>query len=273
MSILKRLIGQAKPSSPKPASPEKTQAKSAKALNMDEVLAKEWSQTTPPERAALAEHFKDSAYPHSFDWNWKKINYNRMALVTYVTARIPDCAYLEIGCDQNALFDAVSALDKTGVDPGRGGTIRKTSDDFFADNEKKFDFIWVDGLHEYSQVHRDVANSIAALKPGGFIALHDLLPTNWKIEHMPRMNLGWTGDVWKVAMEIAATKGLDFKLVTVDHGCGIFRVMDGAEPLADLSGTIAHEKFGYLYENSGKLPLATWEETKVWVDEVLDTRP
>ncbi len=70
-------------------------------------------------------HFKGNAYPHSFEWNWKQINYNRMALVTYVTSRIPDGAYLEIGCDQNALFDAVSALDKTGVDPGRGGTIRR----------------------------------------------------------------------------------------------------------------------------------------------------
>jgi hypothetical protein len=33
------------------------------------------------------------------------------------------------------------------------------------------------------------------LKPGGFIALHDMLPMNWKLEHMPRLSLGWTGDV------------------------------------------------------------------------------
>jgi SAM-dependent methyltransferase len=245
-------------------------AAAAKPLDIKKVLAKEWSQTTPPERAALAKHFNGNAYPHSFEWNWKQINYNRMALVTYVTSRIPDCAYLEIGCDQNALFDAVSALDKTGVDPGRGGTIRKTSDDFFAVNTKKFDFVWVDGLHEYRQVHRDVANSIAALKPGGFIALHDMLPMNWKLEHMPRMNLGWTGDVWKVAFEIAATKGLDFKLVTIDHGCGIFQVNDPSAQLVDLNDTIADKKFGYLYENINKLPTATWDETKAWIDAALD---
>ena len=82
----------------------------AKPLDIKKVLAKEWSQTTPPERAALAKHFNGNAYPRSFEWNWKQINYNRMALVTYVTSRIPDCKYLEIGCDQNALFDA--ALDQ-----------------------------------------------------------------------------------------------------------------------------------------------------------------
>jgi hypothetical protein len=66
---------------------------------------------------------------------------------------------------------------------------------------------------------------------------------------MPRLSLGWTGDVWEVAFEIAATKCLDFKLVTIDHGCGIFQVNDPPAQLVDLNDTIADKTFGYLYEN------------------------
>lgn len=259
----------AEPETIKPSVKTAVTFKTDEPVDIQDVLAKNWAKTTPVEREMLAKHFEDHAYTQKFDWNWKDYNFNRMSLVTYVTSQIRDCAYLEIGCDQNALFDAVGALDKTGVDPGRGGTHRQTSDDFFAENKKKFDFIWVDGLHEYRQVHRDVSNSIAALKPGGFIALHDLLPTNWKLEHMPRMNLGWTGDVWKVAFEIAATEGLDFRLVTIDHGCGIFRVTDPNAKLVDMNDEIAHQRFGYLYENIGDLPTATWEEAKSWIDAAL----
>ncbi|MFT6945328.1 MAG: hypothetical protein ACJAUW_001910 [Yoonia sp.] len=137
-------------------------------------------------------------------------------------------------------------------------------------NTKKFDFVWVDGLHEYRQVHRDVTNAIAALKSGGFIALHDMLPMNWKLEHMPRLSLGWTGDVWEVAFEIAATKCLDFKLVTIDHDCGIFQVMDNTAPLVDLNNTFADQNFAYLDGNIKKLPMAASGETKAWIDVALN---
>jgi hypothetical protein len=122
MNLLNRLKNKLQAGAQTAVAPK---AAAVKPLDIKKVLAKEWSQPTQPERAALAHHFKCNAYPHSFEWNWKQIDYNRMALVTYVTSRIPNCAYLEIGCDQNALFDVVSALDKTGVDPGPGGTIRR----------------------------------------------------------------------------------------------------------------------------------------------------
>lgn len=268
MSLLKRIKGRIKPQ-PAPAKPAPKPFGEIERPDLDEIIAKNYPQTTDKERAFLAQHFRHNAYPHQFDWNWRATPFNRMALVTYIASQIPDCAYLEIGCDQDKLFDAVGVVDKTGVDPRRGGTVRKTSDDFFATNTKKFDFIWVDGLHEYRQVHRDVVNAIAALKPGGFIGLHDMLPLNWKFEHVPRMNLGWTGDVWKVAFEIAATKGLDFKLVTIDHGCGVLQVTDPSATLVDLNHDIADQRFGYLYENIDKLPTATWEDTTVWINNAL----
>ena len=72
--------------------------------------------------------------------------------------------YLEIGCQENNLFHSVTAVHKTGVDPERGGTHRMTSDQFFAQNNKKFDFIFIDGMHTYEQVHVDIKNSIKVLK-------------------------------------------------------------------------------------------------------------
>ncbi len=156
--------------------------------------------------------------------------------MNYVLRKLPmDCAYLEIGCGSNDLVDALPVSDKTGVDPVKGGTVRLTSDAFFETNRRQFDFVWIDGLHEYTQVHPDVVNALACLRPGGWIALHDLMPVNWKQEHMPRMNLGWTGDVWKVAVEIAATRGLDFRLILIDHGVGLLQVAPDADPLADMA--------------------------------------
>ena len=64
-------------------------------------------------------------------------------------------SYLEIGCFNNECFDEINDIKKIGVDPLKGGTIRKTSDEFFRVNKEKFDIIFIDGLHEYKQIKRD----------------------------------------------------------------------------------------------------------------------
>lgn len=52
--------------------------------------------------------------------------------------------------------------------------IRKKSDDAFDDlKDKKFDFIYIDGVHTYDQVKIDIMNYIQLVKPGGFIGGHD----------------------------------------------------------------------------------------------------
>ena len=66
--------------------------------------------------------------------------------------------YLEIGCDQNELFLEVQIKNKIGVDPNDGGTHRITSDVFFKKNKDKFDLIFIDGLHIYSQTLKDINN-------------------------------------------------------------------------------------------------------------------
>jgi hypothetical protein len=205
-------------------------------------------------------------FKKSFSWNWTQIRFNRVALVNLLVASKLDGAYLEIGCQNNLLFDAVPLLDKVGVDPQSGGTHRAYSDDFFRTNRKCFDVVFIDGLHVYDQVRRDVINSIKFLKPGGWIAIHDMLPEDAVSEHVPNISLGvWCGDVWKVAFELAVTEGIDFKVVKIDAGIGVVRVTDPNAQLADLTHLLQGKRFEYLYQNIARLPLISWEEAYAWI--------
>jgi SAM-dependent methyltransferase len=234
---------------------------------VEALLSRPFEDLSPEERQTLREAFAANRDARKFEWQWRRIHFNRVALMNHVRRTLPaDAAYLEVGCGSNALFDSLALTDKTGVDPVKGGTVRLTSDDFFAHNNRKFDLIWIDGLHEYHQVHRDVENALAALKPGGWIGLHDMLPLDWLQEHMPRIHLGWTGDVWKVAFEIAATRGLDLRVLTIDQGVAILRAGDGHAPLADMSGDLSDKRFGYLYDNIDRLPVTSWEDGIAWID-------
>ena len=117
----------------------------------------------------------------------KEINYNRIALINLLLKDFNNPSYLEIGCNKNKLFDSIYVEDKIGVDPIAGGNVRLTSDDFFKKNEKKFDLIFIDGLHEYHQVRRDFENAHKVLKPNGYILLHDMHPRNSYEEYTPEL--------------------------------------------------------------------------------------
>ena len=56
--------------------------------------------------------------------------------------------------------------------------IRKTSDDAIIEINEKFDFIYIDGLHTYEQVKKDILNYKDLIKVGGIIGGHDYLE-NW----------------------------------------------------------------------------------------------
>ena len=53
-------------------------------------------------------------------------------------------SYLEIGTFKDELFNEIICEKKVGVDPFSGGTVRKTSDEFFSTNNQKFDCIYID---------------------------------------------------------------------------------------------------------------------------------
>ncbi len=217
-------------------------------------------------QSALKFAYREHRCGSSFSWNWKRTPINRIAVVNLAAAKFPTCSYLEIGCDRDEVFDSVPVDKKVGVDPNRGGTIKTTSDAFFRSNKDRFDVIYIDGLHTYEQVHKDVANAMRCLNPGGWVILHDLLPHDWVEAHVPRIAMGsWTGDVWKVAFELAETPGVEFKIVKVDNGVGVFRIMGGEPALADRAGDLGAAQFAYLYENVARLPLVEWSEAQAWI--------
>jgi len=209
--------------------------------------------------------YHKQAFSRIFDWDWERINYNRIALVNLLISQKREPSYLEIGCQSNILFNSVVCKQKTGVDPVAGGTVRATSDEFFEKNTQLFDVVFIDGLHEYEQVRRDVANSIRFLKPEGYIALHDMLPASWLEHHIPRINNVWTGDVWKVAFELTQSRGVDFKIVKIDHGVGVFRLTETKPDVANLVNELKNKEFDYLYNNIGKLPLIEWQDFVQWL--------
>jgi hypothetical protein len=209
-------------------------------------------------------HHEDA---RTLDWDWSKTNYNRIALVNLLISKFKNSDYLEIGTDgANGLFDSVPAKRKYGVDPALGGNIRKTSDDFFKDNQIQFDVVFIDGLHTYEQVRQDVINSLKSLKDGGWIALHDLLPRTWIEQHVPIVSQGaWTGDVWKVAFELAQTEGIEFKILKIDCGVGVIKVIKQGVELRNLTDELSPKQFDYYYDNLNKLPITEWEEAQTWL--------
>ena len=156
--------------------------------------------------------------------DWNKILFNRVSFITAATQKFSNCKYLEIGCDDNICFKSIPVINKIGVDPDRGGNVKDTSDNFFKNNKNKFDVIFIDGLHIYEQCRKDVINSLKVLDKNGYIFLHDLTPRNWAEENVTRLkNPLWTGDIWKVAIELSKTKGIDFFVINADMGVGVIK--------------------------------------------------
>ena len=156
--------------------------------------------------------------------DWDKILFNRVSFIITATQKFSDCRYLEIGCDNNICFKSIPVINKIGVDPDRGGNMKVTSDNFFKNNKNRFDVIFIDGLHIYEQCRRDVINALKVLDKNGYIFLHDMTPRNWAEENVPRLkNTLWAGDIWKVAIELSKTKGIDFFVINADMGVGVLR--------------------------------------------------
>lgn len=202
----------------------------------------------------------------ALDVEWLEIHFNRIAVINLLLSRKPNGSYLEIGCEGNQAFNSILVADKTGVDPAAGGTHRMTSDAYFAQTDKKFDVIFVDGLHTYDQVRRDAIHALEHLNEGGWVVFHDLIPRNWQEEHMPRLSSYWTGDVWKVAFEINQTPGLEFALLYIDMGVGVMRRKPtGSVEIPDLSAQLTTERFAYFLKHYQELPVLQAAEGRQWL--------
>jgi predicted O-methyltransferase YrrM len=83
------------------------------------------------------------------------------------------CHYMELNKVYNVFSEAIS---------GHGNIrhIMKTSDEASSGiKDDSYDFVYIDGLHTYEQVKKDITNYLPKIKKGGFIGGHDYHP-NWQ---------------------------------------------------------------------------------------------
>lgn len=151
-------------------------------------------------------------------------------------------SYLEIGLSEpNDNFTKILCENKESVDPYLNEsneydskvskdnlpdnvreclTYLMTSDEMFEilPKDKKYDLIFIDGLHTEEQCCKDIVNSMKHLNKYGCIVVHDTIPINEETQKRVRESSAWNGDVWKSIVKLNRTN-LKFKTVNAD--CGV----------------------------------------------------
>ena len=174
----------------------------------------------------------------------------RWDLIQYIINKYKFTDYLEIGCDKDQSFSKIVIKNKVGVDPISGGTIRDTSDNFFRYNKEKFDIIFIDGLHHYEQVAKDVYNSLNILNDNGCILVHDCLPRRISHQAIPRYRGSWNGDVWKAIVELRTKNELEVSTCEIDFGVAIIKKKYNSKPLKIQTRDFKKLKFKDYYHNN-----------------------
>ena len=190
----------------------------------------------------------------------------RYDIINYLIQKNGYTSYLEIGLDTASNFRRVRCQHKESCEPfpveGTEDevTYRMTSDEMFATvpSDKKWDIVFIDGLHQAEVAIRDIVNSLKHLNKGGKVVVHDCLPAseiNTSREYNPEIGV-WTGDVYKAMMALG-TKGLKFYTIHTDMGVGVIDYCDFANELEYFEP--ANVDFGYYYQ--------TWMNTLNVVSE------
>jgi len=138
------------------------------------------------------------------------IMHNRSDFMNYLIRKHNFKSYLELGVDNAWNYNQINIESKTGVDASSRSLHASTgdpvdmfimyTDNFFAINEKKYDLIFIDAMHEMSQCYIDFKNSYNFLNDNGIILFHDIWPKN-KVE----TELGNMGTVFKTWMQLCDT--------------------------------------------------------------------
>jgi hypothetical protein len=160
--------------------------------------------------------------------------------------------YLEIGSGNNDTFDNIIVSNKTSVDPNPNSAsqLKMTSDEFFNQNNKTFDIIFIDGLHVYEQAKKDLINSLSCLNKNGTVVMHDCNPTTYEMQRTDTLVVGeWTGDVWRVIVDFKKNRDdLSIFVVDTDYGCGVIK--NGKQKIIN-----APEDVDYSYFSENKIEL------------------
>lgn len=166
----------------------------------------------------------------------------RTDIINYLIDTRNYTSYLEIGMDDPTVnFIKVKCPLKESVDPYdmdhrfctawsdenlnlflKYLTYRMTSDDFFAlYPQKKYDLIFIDGLHVEDQVDRDIRHALEHLNAGGTVVVHDCLPVSDDSQSEENPSGDWVGTVWRSIVKYSLYSPCDVKVIDTDWGVGI----------------------------------------------------
>lgn len=176
------------------------------------------------------------------------ITIGRADLIQRLINKINAQSYLEIGLGTGDVFRSIKCPTKHGVDPQYGNfeyekgikcmvkpTHEMTSDEFFEQNKKTFDVIFIDGMHDSEYVQRDINNAISCLNDGGYIVCHDMNPLTKESQITPRIQGYWHGDVWKAWVNLRQTNP-NISMCVIPEDCGLGIIQKGSQKLLDIKG-------------------------------------
>lgn len=127
---------------------------------------------------------------------------DKSEIINRIIAETGSESYLEIGYGNGHNFDKIECEIKIAVEPNfkknSGAVYPRNSDEFFSDNERNHDVVFIDGLHHADQVRKDIINSMKCNARA--IILHDTIPPTKEHQIVPRKQTSWTGDVWRAAV-------------------------------------------------------------------------
>ena len=150
-------------------------------------------------------------------------------------------SYLEIGIKKGRTFKSVNIDQKDGVDPSFEFNHKEytnsdrrlfecTSDEFFIHHaDRKYDIIFVDGLHTFQQTARDFFSSLTYSHERTLWVIDDVIPQDIfsahtrqdeavRVRHTHGLkSIGWHGDVFKLVALLHDYLPAFNYLTLVDH--------------------------------------------------------
>lgn len=183
---------------------------------------------------------------------------NHEQLINYIISKKGYKSYLEIGTESGNNFEHINIEDKECCDVVKiydKLTYHMPSDEMFAqmDVNKKYDIIFIDGMHDEEYVDRDIVNSLRHLNPGGIICIHDVLPTCAAYQVTYELydhNMPWTGNVWKSITKLQDNNLEFYTVVNNDWGLTIIKYKDNPHALR-VPLYNSKIRYDYIFNNTG----------------------
>jgi hypothetical protein len=136
--------------------------------------------------------------------------------------------YLEIGVFKGECIREIECENKDGVDPGIENVLIEEvnypmgSNEFFNQNNKKYDIVFIDGLHHSEQVDLDIKNALKWTNDNGVVLLHDCNPPTPNHAAVPQIQEAWNGDVYKSVLKFQKNnKNYLYYTIDTDWGVGV----------------------------------------------------